>query len=103
MRRISAEKISTVAGPIEARKPLPHAAPAIGAVLFFRPSRHALRVGSLVRRAPFSRKYPFRLAREEICVMRQFGSLLRSTPSRIGRRLAQIFAIAAASLAAAGA
>jgi hypothetical protein len=35
--------------------------------------------------------------------MRQFSSLLRSTGSRIGRRLAQIVAIAAASLPAAGA
>jgi hypothetical protein len=35
--------------------------------------------------------------------MRQFSSLLRSTRSRIGRRLAQIVAIAAASLPAAGA
>jgi len=35
--------------------------------------------------------------------MRYFGSLLRSTRFRIARRLAQIVAIAAASLAAAGA
>jgi len=35
--------------------------------------------------------------------MRQVGSLLRNVPSRIGRRLAQIVAIAAASLPAAGA
>jgi hypothetical protein len=35
--------------------------------------------------------------------MRRLKSLLRSTPSRIGRRLAQIVAIAAASLPAAGA
>jgi hypothetical protein len=38
-----------------------------------------------------------------ICDMRQLSSLLRSTRSRIGRRLAQIIAIAAASLAVAGA
>ena len=37
------------------------------------------------------------------CDMRQLRSLLRSTPSRIGRRLALIVAIAAASLPAAGA
>jgi hypothetical protein len=43
------------------------------------------------------------LAPEEICVMRQFASLLRSGPSRIARRLAHIVAIAAASLPAAGA
>jgi hypothetical protein len=34
--------------------------------------------------------------------MRQLRSLLRAASSRIGRRLAQIVAIAAASLAAAG-
>jgi hypothetical protein len=35
--------------------------------------------------------------------MRQVTSLLRAAPARIGRRLAQIVAIAAASLPAAGA
>jgi hypothetical protein len=35
--------------------------------------------------------------------MQQVRSLLRGAPSRIGRRLAQIVAIAAASLPAAGA
>jgi hypothetical protein len=35
--------------------------------------------------------------------MRQVGSLLRSVPSRIGRRLALIVAIAAESLPSAGA
>jgi hypothetical protein len=35
--------------------------------------------------------------------MRQLSSLLRPTRSRIGRRLAQVVAIAAASLAVAGA
>jgi hypothetical protein len=35
--------------------------------------------------------------------MRDFGSLLRSTRSRIGRCLAEIVAIAAVSLPAAGA
>jgi hypothetical protein len=35
--------------------------------------------------------------------MQQFRSLLRGAPARIGRRLAQIVAIAAASLPAAGA
>jgi hypothetical protein len=43
------------------------------------------------------------MARKEIGVMRQIGSLLRSAPARIGRRFAQIVAIAAASLPAAGA
>jgi len=37
------------------------------------------------------------------CQMRQVRSLLRGASSRIGRRLAQIVAIAAASLPAAGA
>jgi hypothetical protein len=40
---------------------------------------------------------------EEICQMRKLRSLLRLGPSRIGRRIAQIVAIAAASLPAAGA
>jgi len=35
--------------------------------------------------------------------MRKLGSLLRATPSRLRRRLAQIVAIAAASLPAVGA
>jgi hypothetical protein len=35
--------------------------------------------------------------------MRRISSLLRSAPTRIGRRLAQIVAIAAASLPSAGA
>ena len=35
--------------------------------------------------------------------MRQVGTFLRGAPSRIGRRLAQIVAIAAASLPAVGA
>jgi hypothetical protein len=40
---------------------------------------------------------------EGLCDMRNFSSLLRSAPSRIGRRIALIVAIAAASLPAAGA
>jgi hypothetical protein len=39
---------------------------------------------------------------EEICAMQQLSSLLRSTRSRIGRRLSLIVAIAAASLPGAG-
>jgi len=45
----------------------------------------------------------FRRARKDFRDMRQLASLLRSTPSRIGRRLALIVAIAAASLPTAGA
>jgi len=44
----------------------------------------------------------FRLARKDMR-MRQFGALLRSTRFRIRRRLADIVAIAAASLPAVGA
>jgi hypothetical protein len=40
---------------------------------------------------------------EGSCDMRRIGSLLRAAPSRIGRRLALIVAIAAASLPSAGA
>jgi len=43
----------------------------------------------------------FRPPRQELSDMRQFSSLLRST--RIGRRLAQIVAIAAVSLPTVGA
>jgi len=43
------------------------------------------------------------LARKEPEKMRQLRSLLRAAPSRIGRRLAEIVAIASASLPAAGA
>jgi hypothetical protein len=45
----------------------------------------------------------FQLARKETGDMRQLRSLLRSVPSRIGRRFAEIVAIAAESLPAAGA
>jgi hypothetical protein len=45
----------------------------------------------------------FQLARKEIGDMRQISSLLRSAPGRIGRRFAEIVAIAAASLPAVGA
>jgi hypothetical protein len=45
----------------------------------------------------------FLMAPEEIGDMRQIGSILRSAPARIGRRFAEIVAIAAASLPAAGA
>jgi hypothetical protein len=40
---------------------------------------------------------------EEVWKMRRLRALLRKTPSRIGRRIAEIVAIAAASLPAAGA
>jgi hypothetical protein len=40
---------------------------------------------------------------EGTCDMRKVTSLLRSAPSRVGRRLALIVAIAAASLPAVGA
>jgi len=46
---------------------------------------------------------PLSRRREGTGDMRKLGSLLRATPSRLRRRLAQIVAIAAASLPAAGA
>jgi hypothetical protein len=45
----------------------------------------------------------FAPAQKEDLAMRRIHSLLRATPSRIRRRLAEIVAIAAASLPAAGA
>jgi len=44
-----------------------------------------------------------RVGAEGTCDMRQINSFFRSASSRIGRRFAQIVAIAAASLPAAGA
>jgi hypothetical protein len=43
------------------------------------------------------------MARKEMGDMRELGSMLRTAPARIGRRFAEIVAIAAASLPGAGA
>jgi hypothetical protein len=51
----------------------------------------------------FNAEQCFSASAEGICDMQQLNSLLRSAPSRIGRRFAEIVAIAAASLPAAGA
>jgi hypothetical protein len=98
---IFSEKISTVAGLIRATKPLPDAGPTMEALLFSPRPRHPLRAG------PFSFQplggTAVSPAQKETGTMRQLNSFLRSAQSRIGRRLAQIVAIAAASLPAAGA
>jgi hypothetical protein len=52
---------------------------------------------------PFFRRLLVSADAEGIGDMRQLRSLLRAAPGRIGRRLARIIAIAAASLPAAGA
>jgi len=55
------------------------------------------------RRETIFRVRPRSIGAHGRCQMRQVRSFLRNAPSRIGRRLAQIVAIAAASLPAAGA
>ena len=75
---------------------------AMAALLFLPRPRHAYRVVSCVRRALVSRSN-CSVGAEGIGEMRQVGRLLRSVPSRIGRRLALIVAIAAESLPSAGA
>jgi hypothetical protein len=75
-----------------------------GSVAIFAAASTALRGEpiNLLRTLIFPERM-FRPARQEYCDMRQFGLLLRSARSRIGRRLAQFVAIAAASLPVAGA
>jgi hypothetical protein len=76
--------------------------PTMDALLFLPRPRHASWAGSCLHCAFFAERL-FRHAREDIGDMRRLNSLLRTTRTRIGRRLAQIVAIAAASLPAAGA
>ena len=92
----SAEKISFAAGAIAAINPLPIGLRTKRTLLF----SEGYRLLSLT--GPFSlcALAPAHMEDEE---MRQVRSFLRNAPSRIGRRLAQIVAIAAASLPAAGA
>jgi hypothetical protein len=73
-----------------------------GRVAIFAPLSTGLSHGINYGPAPLFRKRLFAGA-EGNCAMRQLRLLLRSAPSRIGRRLALIVAIAAASLPAAGA
>jgi hypothetical protein len=73
------------------------------AALLFSPwPRHAVQARPVSIQA-LSAECWFRLGAEGIGDMRQLSSLLRSAPSRIGRRLKLIVAIAAASLPSAGA
>jgi len=62
-----------------------------------------VRGGTMFVLCAFSGKCLFPPAQKGSCDMRRIGSLLRAAPSRIGRRLALIVAIAAASLPSAGA
>jgi hypothetical protein len=94
-----ADKISTAAGPIAARKLLPSARLTMDALLFSAHPRHAMRP-----QPSFQSAFGIISAGVEgICDMRQVSSFLRSSAFRIGRRAAAIVAIAAASLPAAGA
>jgi hypothetical protein len=74
----------------------------MAALLFSQPSRHASQAVSSVDQVPVLRSN-CSVGAEGIGEMRQVGRLLRSVPSRIGRRLALIVAIAAESLPSAGA
>jgi len=62
-----------------------------------------VRGGTIFRFCAFLQGMLVSAGAEGSCDMRRIGSLLRSAPSRIGRRLALIVAIAAASLPSAGA
>jgi hypothetical protein len=98
------EKILAAAGLVAATKPLPQAGPAVAVLLFSRRPRQLPTTepnkGSAL--SLLSRNHRF-ARRRRICVMQRMRKLLGSAPSRIGRRLAQIVAIAAASLPEAGA
>jgi hypothetical protein len=99
------EKISAVAGLVAATKPLPRAGPAVAVLLFSpRPRQFPMTEPHLhPALVVFFRETTVSPGAGEICVMQRMRKLLRSAPSRIGRRLAQIVAIAAASLPEAGA
>jgi hypothetical protein len=98
-----AEKILSVVGPIATINLLPSPDQAVEALLFLSRSRHVPGGSPLVPTAPHFSGTKVSAGATGICDMRQFGSLLRSTRSRIGRVLAQVIAIAAASLPVAGA
>jgi hypothetical protein len=72
-----------------------------GRVAIFAALSTGVRGGAIFHSALFAERL-LPLARKE-SAMRQLKSLLRSAPSRIGRRFALIVAIAAASLPSAGA
>src|ERR1700739_1872518 len=105
-RAISAEKISTVTGQVQARKPLPRPNRTIAMSLFSGSSRHADRAGAFLRSA-LTLAVPGRrtvfVRAEGICDLQQLRSVLRAIRSTIGGSLSLIVAIAAASLPAAGA
>src|ERR1700692_3506779 len=99
-RGIFERENSTLAGPINARKPLSSADRTVVALLFSPRPRHPCRAGPPFHSALSSRNVS--ASAEGIGDMQQLNSLLRSAPSRVGRRLALIFAIWAASLPAGG-
>jgi hypothetical protein len=97
------EKISTVAGAILATNPLPLAAPR-SARCYFRARLDRRSSGDHFSLCAMGLRISVPLGAEgESGTMRRINSLLRAAPRRIGRRLAAIVAIAAASLASAGA
>jgi hypothetical protein len=74
-----------------------------GRVAIFPMPSTGVRSAAIFPEAAVSRNDYFPLESQGIGDMRQVNSFLRSASSRIGRRFAQIVAIAAASLPAAGA
>jgi hypothetical protein len=81
--------------------PLPTGPEPIGALLFWAPPRHPPAAAPFL---PLRQDVAgnFWVARKGISMAR-INRLLRSAPSRIGKRIAQLVAIAAASLPDAGA
>ena len=75
---------------------------AMAALLFSEQPRHTSQAVSCLSQALVSRN-DCSAGAEGIGEMRRVGKLLRSVPSRIGRRLALIVAIAVESLPSAGA
>jgi hypothetical protein len=88
-------------GLIPATNPLPFAGGAVVMLLFsLRPRQARFRSPFLPERR-FADGFP--PAQKEVWVMQQVATLLRRAPTRIGQRLAQLIAIAAASLPDVGA
>jgi hypothetical protein len=96
-----AEKISPAAGPCAATKQLPSADKTMALLLFFPRPRHDRGLGPHSHPELLAEQLSRRRSRNGD--MQQVVTLFWSAPSRIGRRLAQIVAIAAASLPDVGA
>jgi hypothetical protein len=94
----NAKKNPPFAGLTAATKPLPFVAKAMAMLLFLPGPRHPMRARPHFRRALLLLTEPGFPGAAGFYVMQQAAILFWSAPSRIGRRLAQFVAIAAASL-----